>query len=91
MYTDNNLKFENAEMALLALSANLIVYSKQGYLVTSFVNTESNSFELSINYTDKEKPEPWQGFHPSKAIWHEHESRCEPGRQIKVLELFFEV
>lgn len=78
-------------MALLALSANMIAYSRQGYLVTSFVNTESNSFELSVHYTDKEKPELWQGFHPSKAIWHEHESRCEQGKLIKVLELFFEI
>lgn len=78
-------------MAMMALCANMIAYSKQGYLVTSYVDIKTSSFELSINYTDKDKPEPWQGFHPSKAIWHEHESRCEPGRLIKVLELFFEV
>lgn len=86
-------KFINASQAIMAAQMMQMNMALQGYLVTSHIDTENGSVEVTIHFSDKPYPKTLDGYtYTKKTIMsHEYYSPYEkaPSR-VRCIEYRFE-
>lgn len=90
---ESQSKFINASAAIMAaqmLQMNMVL---QGYLVTSHMDTENGTIEVTVHFSDKPFPKILDGYKYTKKIITSHEyysTYNKKSNRVRCVEYIFE-
>lgn len=81
--------FPNDTFALAAAHMAIMHYSMRGYLTSCFLDMDTQSYDVTVHYSKKDKPGIPESIIPTSFKWEERVT--SEGTEIKTLELVYKV